>query len=302
MADEPTSLTLGRGEVYFDPFAEGVRVGTGERYIGNTISFTITRTIDRQERWNSARGQKLQREGNVIREAHNVQFITDNIVIENLGLWYGQEAYSSAFQSDEAVTESITVRGGRYFQLGKTVRPSGVRAITNVVVKIGTTVISKIGNYEVDEDFGRLKILSGAQDIPDGTTLSVTFEWRTSITENLSSKAKDLFGSLRFISTNPVGPLRHYYFPFVRLAPRGGIDLKGDDWQQMPFEAEAMRITPSAAQVYVDGVAYATTTSDEQAIIDGGITVEEFPYWENEVNTLVNITIPGDDIGAPSFP
>lgn len=302
MAVEATTLTLGRGEVYFDPFADGVRVGTGERYIGNTISFAITRTIDRQERWTSARGQKLQREGNVVREAHNVQFTTDNIVIENIGLWYGQEAYATTFLSDQAVTETITVRQDRYFQLGKTVRPSGTRNVTNVVVKIGTTEISMAENYEIDVDFGRLKILANAQDIPDGTTVSVTFEWRTTITENATSKPKDVFGSLRYISTNPFGPLRHYFFPFVRLAPRGGIDLKGDEWQQMSFDAEAMRITPSAAQVYVDGVAYATTTSDEQAIIDGGLTLEEFPYWENELQVLMNITFPGDDIGAPSFP
>lgn len=300
MIREETKLILGRGEVYFEPFIDGTRVGDGERYIGNTTTFQISRSVSRLERFTSYKGQQVEREGAVTSENHTVQFITDNISIENVGLWYGKETSKSTFTGINAVTEQILVRQNRFYQLGKSYQPLGTRYVENVKVKLGGVTISAAGNWDVDKAFGRLQILTGAPDIPNGSTIDVTFEWRTVQSETANSHTRDLFGSLRFIATNVAGPLRNYYFPFVRLSPRGSIDLKGDEWQQMPFEAEAMRLTPMTEQVYLDGVTFVGLTQDEQAVIDnGGIPLSDFPYWEDQLDIITNVDFPNMDLSAP---
>lgn len=300
MIREETQLVLGRGEVYFEPFLDGTRIGDGERYIGNTTAFQLSRTVNRLERFTAYKGQQVEREGCVLSETHSIQFITDNISIENVGLWFGEETSETTFPGANVVSETFKVRQNRFYQLGKTYQALGTRYVENLTVRIDGTDIPATGNWDVDKAFGRLQILSGAPLIPNGSNIVVLFEWRTVRTETVNSHTRDLFGALRFIATNPTGPKRNYFFPCVRLNPRGSIDLKGDEWQQMPFDAKAMRLTPTTEQVYLDGVTFVTTTSDEQSIIDfGGITLEEFPYFEDLLNTIINVYIPSADYGAP---
>lgn len=300
MIREETKLVVGRGEVYFEPFIDGTRIGDGERYIGNTTAFQLTRTVARLERFTSYKGQQVEVEGCVLSESHTVQFITDNISIENVGLWFGEETAETTFYGVNQVSERIKVRQNRFYQLGKTFQPLGTRYVENVVVRLDGVEVPNLNNWDVDKTYGRLQILAGAPAIPNGSTIEVFFEWRTVRTETANSHTRDLYGSLRFIATNPVGPKRNYFFPFVRLSPRGSVDLKGDEWQQMPFEAEAMRLSPLTEQVYLDGVLSVATTSDEQAIIDlGGITLEQFPFYEDMLNTIVNDYIPEANYGAP---
>lgn len=302
MIHEETQLVLGRGEVYFEPFASGTRVGDGERYVGNTSTFQLSRTIERVERFTSYRGQKVEREGAVVAERHAVQFITDNIDIENVAAWLG-EGSSNYFFSQGQVSENIIVRRNRFYQLGKSRQVFGIRAIESLVVKIGATVVSSIGNYEFDSALGRLFVHRDANDIPDGTTLTLEYEWRGAERELATSKASEIYGALRFIATNIAGPQRNYYFPMVRMTPRGQIDLKGDEWQQMPFDVSVMRLTPAIEQIYSDAtVSIGGLLDDEDllAIIElGGVSLDAFPPLEEQLNLIINTYIPAADYSAP---
>ncbi len=75
-------LVLGRGEVYFEAFSAGTRVCSGERYVGNTTGFQITRAINRLERFTSYRGQAASN-AMASRPTKTIPFssITDNIDI-----------------------------------------------------------------------------------------------------------------------------------------------------------------------------------------------------------------------------
>lgn len=295
-----TQLVLGRGEVYFEPFLEGTRVGEGERYIGNTTTFQLSRTIGRLERFTSYKGRRVEREGAVTDESHMVQFVTDNISIENVSSWFGEEDGETTFNAISFITEEFRVKQDRFYQLGKTFFPSlGARHVENISVKLNNVSIPASGNWDVDKSLGRMQILPGAPDLPDGSIVVVTFEWRTVKSGYATSHSRDLFGSMRFIATNPVGIKRNYFFPFVRLSPRGAVDLKGDEWQQMPFEAEAMRLTPTTEQVYLDGVTFVGKTYDEDGIIDEGLSNVEFLYWEDQLDIITNIDLPAIGLDVP---
>ena len=131
-------------------------------------------------------------------------------------------------------------------------------------------------------------MLKNAPDIADGDTIEVSFEWRNTTGAEATSKATELLGALRFISYNEYGPRIHYSFPMVRLSPKGQIDLKGDEWQQMNFEATATRLSPGVEQVYIDRVDTVGLTSDEAAIIAELDALPDFPPLEAEVDEVVN--------------
>lgn len=300
MAKEETSLVIGRGEVYFDAFAPGTREGQGELYIGNTSTFQVGRTLERLDRFTSYRGQKVEKESAVISEKHTVNFVTDHISIDNIGLWYGEEAQSDTHTGVNILYEALVVKQGRYYQLGKPFRYTGVRELDEIYVFVDSVMIPAAGNFEKDLQNGRLYIVPGSTKIFDNAPITVGYEWRTTDNAIAQSKPKDVYGALRFVPTNVIGQRFHYFFPFVRIAPRGLVDLKGDEWQQIPFEIEAMRLSPKRAQVYIDGVTRVGTTEDEQAIIDlGGMTLGEFPFYEDQFHTVINVEIPAAGYGVP---
>ena len=251
MAHDPTDLVLGRGEVYFDLFALGTRVGSGERYLGNTPSFQISRVTERAQRFRSYGGKKVEIEGVVTAEAHSLMFITDNISMENVALWYGTQPEMVAQAAGAAIIEPFAVTPGRFIQLGKTVTPFGLRNVANVVIRIGASVVAMLDNYEVDPTMGRIKILTGPA-FEGATNITVEFARGVAVTKQAKSKPVERFGAVTFISKNAYGPRKNVFLPYVRLSSRGQVDLKGDEWQQMPFEATVLKLNSITEQVYID--------------------------------------------------
>lgn len=252
MPHDPTELVLGRGEVFFDPFAPGTMIGSGERYLGNTPSFQIGRSLDRLARYRSYSGRKHEVRGKVIAEAHSLTFITDHISMENVASWYGGTSETVAQASAGAITEPFTTEPGRFIQLGRSVRPMGLRNVTSVVVRIGTTIVPAANNYLVDPALGRIEILKGAPAFTGPTNITVQFARGTAVTRNTRSQAVELHGAMTFISRNVEGPRKNIFIPYLRLSSRGMVDLKGDEWQQMPFEATILKLNPRTEQVYLD--------------------------------------------------
>lgn len=316
-----TILVLGRGELYFEPFTPGTKTGEGERYFGNTTTFQIARTLERQQRFTSYGGQKVEIEPLIVSESNSAQFITDNISIENIGLWYGKIFEKSDLPPRNVISENIVLRTDRYFQLGKTIQPFGVRNVESVKLYIGTDLVPAAGNYEVNKVSGRVYIFADSPVFQVPSLTRCEFEWRRTTVEQARSGATDIFGALRFVATNVVGPQRNYYFPYVRLSPRGQVDLKGEEWQQVPFDVTAMRLNPTAEQVYIDGSAIVGLTADEEALVAANVNLDTFPALEsmfdmtlndllfgsifavagadNELNIIINTSIPLANFGQP---
>ncbi len=296
MGHEPTKLVLGRGEVYFDRFLPGTRIGEGERYLGNTSTFRIQRQVSTTERARSYGGRKVSIPDSIVSESHSVEFVTDNIDIDTIALWFGAAPLVPTV-STVTVTETFVVKRGRFYQLGKSQTVAGTRNVTNVVVRKGVVTVVPTGNYVLDSLLGRIQIERYALALRDGDTVSVSFNARSSDTAQALSAPQQVQGSLRFVSFNEgvVGRQvqNDYFLPFVTLSPRGQVDTKGDEWQQWGFTASAFNLSPNVQQLYVTRAAQVFITErDQTAIIDEMGDLNTFPYWDDQLQIATNIDWP----------
>lgn len=257
------NYTLGRGKVFFDRFAANTAVnantrGEGERYLGNTPEFSTTSSVENLDHYDSDGGVKTKDSSVQLSLDRSGAFTCDNISVENMSLFFQGDASTLTQTAATAVVEVLNdVKQSRFYQLGvSTSTPSGVRKVTNVVVKKGvgyTTTVTQAGNYEVDEVTGRIYILPASADIPNDTDIQVTYDIQASTRDIVVSKNQSIYGAIRFVSENPVGPNRDIYLPYVKLSPDGDYQLKGDDWQVMGFQIEILKKASNIEAIYVDG-------------------------------------------------
>lgn len=105
-------------------------------------------------------------------------------------------------------------------------------------------------NWEVDLGTGRVYILPDAANIDDDDLLTITYDTGAHTVEQTISQGRSIFGAVRFISDNPVGSQRDYFFPYAKLTPDGDYALKGDDWQSMSFSLDILRRDSNTERVY----------------------------------------------------
>jgi hypothetical protein len=260
------NYTLGRGRLFFDRFtpaqvAAGITAATrgeGERYFGNTPELSMTSSEETLDHFDSDQGIRTKDDSVSLQLDRTGSFTTDNISIENLALYFLSDGTSTLTQvAATAATFVVPAAGrGRFYQIGVTeANPSGVRKISNVSVRSGptfTTVVPATGNYEIDEDLGRIYILPGSTAI-NNIDIQVTYDAAAGTRDRVISKSQSIYGALRFVADNPKGTNRDFYFPYVKLAPDGDYALKGDDWQSMSFSFEALKKGSNIESLYIDG-------------------------------------------------
>jgi hypothetical protein len=249
-----TELIIGRGKLFFDPFLPGTKTPTGEMYFGNTPELTTNNSADSVEHFSSEGGLKELDASVDLQVTSGVGFKCDHISLENVGLWLSGEYDVQTITSHSPVDTLSGVKKGRYYQLGAdATRPQGYRDITLTYVHDGAATITAPNNYDFDPDLGRLYIHPDAVDIDDGDNLTVSYTVAAGTAQVASSGNKSLFGALRFISDNPVGNNRDWYWPYVKLSSDGDFGLKGDDWQAMGFTGKVLKRDAATAREYVDG-------------------------------------------------
>lgn len=256
------NYVLGRGRVFFDRFAPNFVLsaalqGEGERYLGNTPEFNTTGTSEDLEHFDADSGVKVKDDSVQLSMDRSGSFTCDNINSENVALQFLGDASTVTQTSAVAAVSLVTAKKGRFYQVGASESlPAGVRNISNVVVKKGSpgfaTTVAASGNYEVDEDLGRIYVLPNAADIPDDTILQITYDRAASTREQVVSSSNSIYGALRFVSDNPKGANRDYYFPYVKMAPDGDYALKGEEWQSMGFTFEILKKASNVESVYID--------------------------------------------------
>lgn len=259
------NYTLGRGRLFFSRFtaaqvAAGLTNssrGEGELFFGNVPEFTLATAEETLDHFASTGGIRVKDDSVTLQLDRTGSFTTDNISVDNLALLFTAAGKSSVTQtSGTGVTYTVTVKQGRFYQLGESASlPTGFRNVSNIAVGKGAsfaTAVTSPGNWEVDEATGRIYIVPGSTDIPDDTEIRITFNHAAGVREQIISASQSIYGALKWVSDNPKGAQRDMLMPLVKLSPEGDYPLVGDEWQAMTFAYEVLQ-KGSLAGVYIDG-------------------------------------------------
>lgn len=126
---------------------------------------------------------------------------------------------------------------------------------TNLSGGAAATGIAAADNYELDAASGILTLFSDAADIVELDDLTVSYDFGSGTREQILSGSEPVEGALIFVANNPKGHDFNYFMPYVKLSPNGDYNLKGDEWQTIPFNLEILKLGSNAA-IYVDGAEF----------------------------------------------
>lgn len=247
--------TLGRGRLYFDRFAPGTENKTGELWLGNTPEFNLNLEPEKLEHFSSEEGLKVKDNSVLLQVARGGSFVTDHISIENVGLFFFGTSEEVTQTATPVIAEAITVQKSRHYQLGSTtVNPPGVRDVSAVTVQdeTDTTTYVEDTDYSLDALRGRIYILPDGA-IADDDIIHVDYTPAASTRTRVISQQDVIYGALRFVANNPTGSNNDHYFAKVELSANGDYALKGDDWQQMGFNIDILKLDDATALHYIDG-------------------------------------------------
>jgi hypothetical protein len=249
------NYTLGRGRLYFDKFAEGTNTGTGQRYIGNTPEVNLTSESESLDHFDSDQGIRQKDDTALLQLTRTGSFITDHISPANLALFFlGEDSLVTVAGSVGLTQQIVGVKLGHRYQLGATTaNPAGNRGVANVVVMVAAATKTEGVDYSLDAATGGITILNGGT-IADGATIDVTYDTTaTSYNRVVSAANAQIEGALLYVAANPKGQNFDYFWPKVSLRPDGDFALKGEEWQQIGFTFEALKLNDTTEVVYING-------------------------------------------------
>lgn len=254
------NYTLPRGKLYFDRFTDGTTTKTGELYLGHAPSVSVSSSVEKLDHYNSDLAENSKDKSVRLRTDRTVAFTLDDIQDSTLAMYFDGSAATATQASGTVTDESLTSAAvlGAYYQIGATSgNPSGVRDITTVSVKAGTlgaeSAKTLTTDYTVDLDMGRVYIVDGGA-ITAGMSVLVTYtKVATSRSQITAGTVSLIEGALRFVADNKTGTQRDYYWPKVSLSSDGELNLKGDEWMTVGFNAEVLKLNDTTAVTYVDG-------------------------------------------------
>lgn len=85
MAD---NLVLGRGKIFFTPYAFNESTGGVKGYFGNTPSLALAQTNTKLEHYSSEAGLKVKDKSIILQSDMTLTFATDNMNLGNMTLWF----------------------------------------------------------------------------------------------------------------------------------------------------------------------------------------------------------------------
>lgn len=251
MAFPEKNYTLGRGRLYFDKFLTGTKTKTGQRYFGNTTEINMTSDSETLEHFDSDAGIKQKDASVLLSLSRTGSFITDHINPANLALFFlGTESVVSQTAATSAADSYPNVILGQRYQVGVTpATPAGVRNVTTFTS--GTLVAGT--DYTLDAATGGVVFLTTGAVVA-GSTVSATYSTTlTSYNRVVTAASAQVFGALLYIANNPVGENFDYYWPYVSIKPDGDFALKGEEWQQIGFGFEALKLDDATEVLYING-------------------------------------------------
>jgi len=252
---EPQNYTLGRGKVYFSRFKPGTRIPLGFNYIGNTPEFSLTIENETLDHFSSDGGIREKDDSVPLEVTRTGQLTTDSIKPRNVAIFFfGQDttvAQAAVAAADETFTD---VEAGSSVKLGiSPSNPTGYFGVnpTGLTVEVGATPMVLGTDYTVNGPMGMVEFVAGGA-IVDGDDVTINYAVLASSRARVISGSEPVEGAMMYIANNPKGDDFHYYLPYVKVTPNGDYALKGDEWQTIPLNIEALKPEVGEA-IYMDG-------------------------------------------------
>jgi hypothetical protein len=151
-----------------------------------------------------------------------------------------------------ALTSKAKGVAGNAYTLTKTGAAVTVSGATMTGGSASGAVFVLDTDYKINLDTGRLTIL-GTGSIPDATDLDITYQARAATRDRVLSGTKAVEGALMYEANNPKGKNFDYYMGYVQISPNGDYALKGDEWQQIPFNLQILKPRSGVAAILMDG-------------------------------------------------
>lgn len=247
------NYVVSKGELHFSLFRENTEIPSGFRFLGNAPEFNVTIENETLDHFSSTRGIREKDASIVLETNASGSIVLDDIQIENLALFFFGESGAVAQTAATSQSETFTdVKLGHSYQVGITTNnPTGVRSLSNVVVKVGVTTKTAGTDYTVDLELGIVTVLAGGTILANDDII-VEYDRAAKSRKQVISGTDQVEGALRFISYNEQGEKLDYFLPKVKLAPNGDFALISDEWQQLPLSIEILKAT-GKERIYVDG-------------------------------------------------
>lgn len=254
MASE--NYTLGKGELHFSRFKSGTRVPEGFRYLGITPEFNLTIETEYLDLFNSDHGIREKVRSVPVETTRQGSLTCVDIDKDNLAYFFFGSKATVSQTALTGQTETFTdVVVGHSYQVGlSAATPTGVKSLTNVVVKVGATTHTLNTDYTLNAELGIVTIIDGGA-INTGDDVIVEYDREAKSFDQVISGTEPIEGALRYIADNPEGENIDYYMAYVKLSPNGDFSLKTEEWQTLPFNVEILKLTDREA-IYMDGRPY----------------------------------------------
>ena len=249
MTTHNDNLTLGRGELWFKKAGE-----TGFRFLGNAPAFNVNITSDKLEHYRSTRGTREKDRTINITTNRTSTVQLEDISEENLALYLLGASASVAQTSATNQTENFdNVSLGYLYQVGATtVNPTGVRKLSNFVLKKGLTTLTLDTDYTVDLNRGTF-ILLETGTLVAGDDLTLTYDRAAATRKQTVSGSDSVSGECKYLAYNAEGDDVDWYMPSVTFSPNGEFALLSENTlQSIPLNVEIQTKTGYAA-IYADG-------------------------------------------------
>lgn len=261
MAGKNKDYTLGSGRLKFAPsITPGLAPlpSAAFRYLGNSPAVSQAMAATKLDHQDSDNGFRVKDDSVQLQLDRTGKFQLDSMDVANMAMFFLATNAVHAQTAHTAVVDTwLAIEKDRYYQLGTTVDPLGLKNVTNLVVTDGATVSPVtyvLGtDYTVDVITGELYIPADG-NIDDATKVVATFDSAITSTVLIASAANAILeGAMRFKANNPKGTNYDYYWTYVQITPDGDFAMKGDTWLAMNFNFDVLSPNDGRENMYIQG-------------------------------------------------
>lgn len=251
------NYVLGRGRIYIELIDNVTKLKTGgERYFGNAPQLATSSSADTLDHFSSEGGIKVKDKSVDLQYNRTGSFTGDNISDENVALFNSGTVTALTQTAQTGVVQTLKAYKDRWIQLGtSTANPSGLRNLASLVVTTtgGSPVTIAATEYTIDYAKGRVYIKPTAAGVTEGMDLLFTYNTVATTRNRIVSANQSIYAAIRFISDNATGDNKDYFIPYAKLSANGDFNLIGDEWQQMQFNMEILKLDDLTESMYIDG-------------------------------------------------